>query len=144
MTFHWLREPDDLTPVYTVRQRVFVEEQGFRDEFDDLDHTCWHLLCEENGNPMACARIFPEEGDCWHIGRVAVCKECRGTGLGAAVMAACHQKIADLGGRRAVLSAQEQAVGFYEKQGYRVTSESYLDQHCPHRDMERPVAASEI
>ena len=93
MTFHWLREPDDLTPVYTVRQRVFVEEQGFRDEFDDLDHTCWHLLCEENGNPMACARIFPEEGDCWHIG---------------------------------------------------VTSESYLDQHCPHRDMERPVAASEI
>ena len=136
---------DGLPPqAAAIRRAVFMDEQGFRDEFDDLDHTCWHLLCEENGNPMACARIFPEEGDCWHIGRVAVCKECRGTGLGAAVMAACHQKIAELGGRRAVLSAQEQAVGFYEKQGYRVTSESYLDQHCPHRDMERPVAASEI
>ena len=27
-----------------IRIKVFMEEQGFKDEFDDLDHECKHLV----------------------------------------------------------------------------------------------------
>ncbi|MDD6034411.1 MAG: GNAT family N-acetyltransferase [Oscillospiraceae bacterium] len=139
MTFRWLRAPEDLSPVFTVREDVFIREQGFHDEFDERDNSCWHLLCEENGRPAGCARIFPEEQGVWHIGRVAVEKPFRGAGVGAAIMEACHRKILELGGSAAVLSAQCRASGFYEKLGYRVTSSEYLDEHCPHVDMRRTL-----
>lgn len=140
MTFRWLQKPDDLTVVYSIREDVFVREQGFSDEFDDIDDTCLHLLCEVDGEPAGCARIYPDrEEDRWHIGRVAIRHAFRGTGLGAAMMNACHQKISALGGTAVVLSAQCQAIGFYQKAGYQITSGEYLDQHCPHVDMLRQI-----
>jgi acetyltransferase, GNAT family len=40
-----------------------------------------------------------------------------------------------------ILSAQEQAMGFYERCGYTaVTGESYLDAGIPHQDMARVVS----
>ena len=42
-----------------IRQSVFVEEQGFEYEFDDIDETALHLvLYDENDNPCATGRLF--------------------------------------------------------------------------------------
>lgn len=142
MTFQWLQFPDDLQPVFGVREEVFVREQGFHDEFDELDNRCLHLLCRVEGEAAGCARIFPEGEGRWHIGRVAVKAPFRGGGLGAAIMAQCHDKIQALGGSAAVLSAQCRASGFYEKLGYRAVSEVYLDEHCPHVTMEKALEAA--
>lgn len=140
MTFRWLQVPGDCSAVYNIRVEVFVKEQGFSREFDATDAVCHHLLCEVDGVPAGCARIFPDEREgCWHIGRVAVLPEFRGTGLGLRMMEACHEKIAALGGRAAVLSAQCRAAGFYEKAGYQIISDEYMDEHCPHVDMLRPI-----
>ena len=140
MTFRWLQVPGDCSAVYNIRVEVFVKEQGFSREFDATDAVCHHLLCEVDGVPAGCARIFPdrEEGR-WHIGRVAILPAFRGTGLGLHIMNACHEKIAELGGNAAVLSAQCQAIGFYQKAGYQIISGEYLDEHCPHVDMLRQI-----
>lgn len=37
----WLRAPEDLTLVFVVREDVFMREQGFQNEFDETDNTCW-------------------------------------------------------------------------------------------------------
>lgn len=135
ISFKWLKAPDDLSAVFAVREAVFVQEQGFVQEFDVTDQRCLHLLCLADGVPAGCARIFPEGEDCWHVGRVAVYPQYRGLKLGAALVKECHKKILALGGRKALLSAQCQAAGFYEKLGYQVISAPYLDEHCPHVDM---------
>lgn len=131
----WLRAPEDLTLVFVVREDVFMREQGFQNEFDETDNTCWHLALSVDGRTVGCARIFPEEKGLWHVGRVAILREYRKFHLGNVIMDAVADKVTALGGKGMMLSAQCQAVGFYQKNGYTVTSEPYMDEHCPHQDM---------
>lgn len=46
-----------------------------------------------------------------------------------------EQEIRKRGGRKILLSAQEQAVPFYQKNGYHCVGEPYLDEFCPHIQM---------
>ena len=120
------------TEARVIREEVFVEEQGFREEFDETDARAWHVVLYEGGIAAATGRLFSEGGGVYHVGRVAVRKAYRGYGVGAQVMRALHRKARALGARELVLSAQVQARGFYEKLGYAAVGETYLDEHCPH------------
>lgn len=44
-----------------VRQEVFVEEQGFHDEFDDIDEIADHYLLYVDGEIAGCCRVFPSK-----------------------------------------------------------------------------------
>lgn len=123
-----------LPDAHGIREDVFVREQGFHNEFDEIDAVAWHTVIYDNGRPAATGRAFLEDG-AWHIGRVAVRKEFRGKQYGAAVMQALEGKIAELGAENVGLSAQVQARGFYEKLGYEAHGGEYLDEHCPHVSM---------
>lgn len=123
-----------LPDAHGIREDVFVREQGFHNEFDEIDAVAWHTVIYDNGRPAATGRAFLEDG-AWHIGRVAVRKEFRGKQYGAAVMQALERKIAELGAENVGLSAQVQARGFYEKLGYEAHGGEYLDEHCPHVSM---------
>ena len=76
-----------------VRTRVFMEEQGFANEFDSLDEhpaTLHVTLYDAEGALAGCARTFPDpehpdEPGRWVFGRLAVLPEARGGGLGAAL-----------------------------------------------------------
>ena len=70
--------------IMEVRQKVFVEEQGFVDEFDEIDKRAIHLLLLENQLPIGTARLFltDEKQQTYRIGRVAIIKEYRGKKLG--------------------------------------------------------------
>ena len=62
LTYTWLTASDEMVKqCYALREEVFVREQGFREEFDDVDVTAHHLLVTEQGAPVAAARIFPDE-----------------------------------------------------------------------------------
>ena len=139
ISIRWLHSPDDLSPVFEIRKAVFMDEQGFKNEFDAIDPIAWHLALSVDSKTAGCARIYPGEGNTWHVGRVAVLKEYRSLHLGSRMMEAVMDKIKALGGRGAVLSAQCQAVPFYQKNGFTVISEPYMDEHCPHQDMERKL-----
>lgn len=116
-----------------VRQTVFVEEQGFRDEFDEIDQTATHLVAYDNGKPIAVCRFFwSDERNAYLIGRLAVIKEYRGKALGAFMIAQAEQAVKEIGGKSIELHSQEQAIGFYEKQGYSVCSDMEYEEHCPH------------
>lgn len=137
ITLRWLRAPDGLSGPFGVRKAVFIDEQGFQNEFDEIDGTAYHLELSVDGAVAGCARIYPGGSGMWHVGRVAVLKEYRSLHLGSRMMEAALDKIRELGGAGAVLSAQCQAVPFYEKCGFTAVSGPYLDEHCPHQDMER-------
>lgn len=44
-----------------IRQEVFVEEQGFHHEFDEIDSRAWHLVLYENGQAAGCCRLFSSD-----------------------------------------------------------------------------------
>lgn len=125
-----------------LRQEVFMGEQGFSYEFDETDNTALHLVLFDGEEAIACCRMFPDGPDSWHIGRVAVKKDRRGQHLGAAIMEEAEAALSLRGAKRVALSAQSQAAGFYRKLGYVQVGGEYLDEHCPHVDMEKLLGQS--
>ena len=120
-----------------VRTDVFVVEQGFQNEFDEIDARAYHAVLYGGERPIATGRTFQDQHGNWHIGRVAVRKEYRGAGIGVLVMRALEEKLRELHAPGAELSAQIQAVGFYKKLGYRPFGAEYWDEHVPHIAMQK-------
>lgn len=125
-----------------IREEVFIQEQGFQEEFDEWDDRARHLLVyDEKGDAAATARIFPmgDRPGYFYIGRVSVRRAYRGLGLGARLLCLLEQEALARGGEGIALSAQCQARPFYEKQGYTASGDVYLDEHCPHIHMEKQL-----
>ncbi|MGN1417654.1 MAG: GNAT family N-acetyltransferase [Oscillospiraceae bacterium] len=123
-----------------IRREVFIEEQGFINEFDDTDKIASHIVLYDNNAPAAVCRVFySEEHEQYVIGRIAVRREYRGKHLGAEIMRTAENEIRRLGGHTSGLSSQVQAMSFYEKLGYRPIGEQYMDEHCPHIRMEKEL-----
>ena len=123
-----------------IRKDVFMEEQGFHDEFDETDETAVHLVLYMDRKPAATCRFFPgqTQGE-YIVGRIAVEKEFRGNHLGSRILSAAESKIRSSGGTTVRLHAQQQARSFYEKQGYTAFGEPDLDEDCPHIWMEKEL-----
>ncbi len=122
-----------------IREEVFVEEQGFDEEFDEVDARAMHVMAYENGKPIGVCRFFTKDDGAYWIGRFAVLKEYRGLGVGRLIMDKAEEHIKLLGGTVLKLSAQTQAQGFYEKVGFVAEGEVFFEQHCPHREMKKEV-----
>ena len=132
---------DDLAACLELRRAVFIEEQGVSEaeEMDDLDAGAIHLLARQDGLPVGTARILlnPPVGK---IGRVAVARPHRGTGLGRALMEAAVGILSRRGDiATAKLGAQVHALDFYRKLGFEAEGPVYLDAAIPHRWMHRAV-----
>lgn len=124
-----------------LRREVFIDEQGFQNEFDEIDPIAWHVLISDGGTPCGTGRTFesPIGSGCYHLGRIAVKKSYRKHHIGSLILKNLEEKAADLGARELRLSAQIQAQGFYEKNGYQAYGPVYPDEHVPHIDMKKTV-----
>ena len=116
------------TPVFIIEQLVTAEF-----EWDDIDATAVHLLATLEGAPIGCLRII----DYHKIGRMAVLKQYRKMGVGAALLGFAETICKQHGSAQMVLSAQTHAIGFYQRCGFIVTSAVYQDLHIPHVDMQK-------
>ncbi len=124
----------DSLALRSVREAVFIEEQRIPpdEEWDALDPLSHHLLAlDRNGRPIGCARLTPEH----RIGRMAVLREWRGKGVGMALLQQAIAEARSLGWDEVQLSAQEYAIGFYERAGFNAYGDRYPDAGIPHRMM---------
>jgi predicted GNAT family N-acyltransferase len=133
--------PGRIAESHAVRRRVFVEEQAVRDdeEIDGLDPECLHFLALLDGRPVGAARLRHAGDGVAKAERVAVLAELRGRGVGAALMHALEAAACERGFVCVLLGAQLTAVGFYERLGYAVEGEEFLDARIHHRWMRRSL-----
>ena len=132
----------ELTPQgKEIRRKVFVEEQGFQKEFDEIDLTAEHLVLYDGDIPKAVGRMFREDPQkpVYTIGRIAVLKEFRGEGLGRIVVEELERQAKKEGGTAMKLSAQCRAQKFYEKLHYDAAGDIYYDEFCPHICMKKEL-----
>lgn len=139
MEFLWKYGANDVEACYHIRKKVFMDEQGFLNEFDDTDAVAWHLLVQSGGTPIATARLYTVDGHTYHCGRICVLPDHRGGGIGLAMMREMEHKAKELRAAVLELSAQLQAEGFYQKAGFIREGEPYMDEHCPHVLMKKPL-----
>lgn len=129
----WSRE-GQRAALLDLREAVFILEQGVpeRRERDGLDGDCWHVLARNDaGQPIGCGRLTPAH----KIGRMAVLREWRGRGVGAALLRELVARARAQGWPQVALDAQVSAIGFYEREGFIAYGEEFEDAGLPHRAM---------
>ncbi|MBV7485730.1 GNAT family N-acetyltransferase [Bordetella sp. BOR01] len=124
----WERLRDD---AYAVRHEVFVLEQlvPVDIELDDDDPLAVHAVAYgADGAPVATGRLLPDG----HIGRMAVRKVARGSGVGGQVLDALIAQGHGDGHRMLLLHAQTHARGFYEAHGFMAQGEEFVEAGINH------------
>ncbi len=128
-----------------VRTAVFIEEQGIAraDEWDAADAQVLHAVVRNPlGQPVATGRLLQDAPGVGRIGRMAVLRPLRGTGLGAAVIAALEQAARARGDREVRLNAQRSAEGFYRRLGYEPVGEPFDEVGIEHVAMRKALGGA--
>lgn len=123
---------DGYNAAKSLRDEVFIDEQGFKYDYDEYDSRSWHIVGYEKDTLIGTARMFEHGDRVYKIGRVAVKKDYRGGYIGDLMMKTLQDKIVGLGGIEAVVSSQVQVRGFYEYEGYEQVGDEYLEEDYPH------------
>lgn len=126
-----------------LRTAIFMDEQGFKDEFDAIDddpRTIHVVMYGDDGTPVACCRCYPSpaEGE-WTLGRVAVRSAYRRSGLATALVKEAERRLKTLGATAINLGAQTYVTELYAKLGYIVSGPGYADETVPHTPMRKAL-----
>ncbi|KPC81397.1 MULTISPECIES: GNAT family N-acetyltransferase [Streptomyces] len=144
-------DESDLAACFQVRKDVFVGEQQVPEEieYDAHDSTAVHVIAvDASGSALGTGRLLHGEaaagktgGDLTvgSLGRLAVTREARGLGVGAALVRAVEEEARTLGLSAVDLHAQTHALGFYERLGYTAYGPEFPDAGMPHRAMRRAL-----
>lgn len=125
---------DEAVALRDIRTAVFIYEQQVPEdlEWDEFDPVSLHVLAlNSNDQPIGTARLLPDG----HIGRMAVLKEWRGKGVGSAMLQRILEESSHRGMQKAMLNAQIAAIKFYEKFGFQVSGEEFMEAGIPHIKM---------
>ena len=116
-----------------IREQVFIQEQqiAVADEWDAEDAVSLHFVVYDQDQPIATARLLQNNS----VGRVAVLKSHRGTGIGKLLMQQIIQQAKHQQREFLKLSSQVHAIQFYAGLGFKVEGEQYLDCGIPHIEM---------
>lgn len=124
-----------------IRTDVFVSEQGFIYEFDEIDNTAIHfVLYTDDDIPVATCRIFSgNESDTFILGRLAVLRNYRGNGYGKMIVTQAEKYLKKIGGNCLMLHSQCRIKSFYEKMGYVEFGDIEYEEDCPHIWMKKTL-----
>ncbi len=121
--------PADWERYFDLRWRVLREpwEQPRGSERDSLDDNCMHvMLCDQDRYPLAIGRLHFPTPDVGQVRYMAVDPAFRRKGFGRQVLAGLERLAEAAGALRIRLNARENAVPFYESQGYRIVAPGEL------------------
>ena len=103
-------------------------------DIDDKDYESLHFFYEEDGKVTAYLRAFYRDDSVVQIGRVLTLQH--GIGLGGKLLKEGIAIIKEkMNPSRLYIEAQCYAIGYYEKEGFRVCSEEFLEDGIPHVQM---------
>jgi predicted GNAT family N-acyltransferase len=128
-----------------VRLTVFVEEQRIPsdEEFDEHDrddaHAVHALARDADGRVLGTGRYYCATPGTAQIGRLAVHAGARGRGAGRVLLDALVADARRRGYVRAVLNAQDHAIGFYAKAGFVPFGETVVECAIVHQPMAREL-----
>ena len=129
----WERDRDQIRD---VRRQVFILEQSVpaEIEWDGQDDDCLHVVAETpNRDAIGTGRLHPSG----KIGRMAVLRPWRGSGVGSAMLERLLGYALNRGIDEVFLHAQSYVMSFYERAGFEAEGDEFMEAGIPHRLMKR-------
>lgn len=131
----------ELYEIIKSRTEVFLLEQNIIcQDLDDVDYKSLHCFYKENGRVVAYLRAYHQDNNksTVKVGRVLTLEH--GKGLGKKLMQQSIAAIKDkMYCKKICMNAQKYATGFYEKFGFKITSDDFLEEGVVHVAMELEV-----
>ena len=93
----------------------------------------------EDEEMLGCCMLVEENNDTVRLRQMAVLNDLQGKGIGRALMNFAENLARDRGYKILSMHARKNAVGFYEKMGYEITSDEFIEVTIPHYVMEKKL-----
>ena len=125
----------ELYEILKAREEIFVVEQScVYQDLDNKDYDSLHVFYEEDGIVTAYMRAFFKDDTTVQMGRVLSLRH--GAGLGGRLLREGIIQIKDkMNPKRIYIEAQCYATGYYEREGFSVCSDEFLEDGIPHVQM---------
>ncbi len=119
-----LRKPLGLT---------FTPEELEREKEDIL------IGCFEDEKMEGCCLLTKEGNNAVRLRQMAVTSGLQGKGIGRVLMSFAENIARDRGFRKLTMHARKNAIGFYEKLGYKTVGDEFFEVTIPHYVMEKEL-----
>jgi N-acetylglutamate synthase-like GNAT family acetyltransferase len=93
----------------------------------------------EEEKMLGCCLLTQVQKDCVRLRQMAVQNNLQGKGIGASMMNFAEHVARDAGFRKLIMHARKSAIGFYEKFGYKVSGDEFIELSIPHHIMEKKL-----
>lgn len=137
------KSPDELERYRDLRWRILRApwNQPRGTELDELESKAFPIMvCEFDGIPIGVGRVHFNSEEEAQIRSMAVEDEWRGKGIGSIVIKELEKIAIDKGAKKIILHARDNAVKFYERNGYKVIEQTHtLFGVIPHFLMEKTM-----
>ncbi len=114
-------EEKDIAAIAEIEKNSFSDPWSAEMLADTLRFPVYHTFLAEDGGQVrgyGCLIVLFEDAE---LANIAVSPDCRGMGVGKALMESMHEKAKALGAERMLLEVRvsnAKAIGLYEKYGY--------------------------
>lgn len=98
-----------------------------------------HIGFFEDKKLEGCCMLTEVASKTLRLRQMAVISGLQGKGIGRSIMQFAENVARDMGYRKITMHARKNAVGFYEKLGYKVSGEEFIEVTIPHYVMEKTL-----
>ena len=91
----------------------------------------------DDGRILGCCILTPQDHQCIKLRQMAVANKQQHKGIGYSIMQFAENLARDKGYKKMTMHARDTAIGFYQKLGYKVVGDEFIEVSVPHHVMEK-------
>ena len=124
-----------------LRDAVLRKPLGLSFSPEDLEKEKENMLIGafEDDRMLGCCMLVEEEPDIVRLRQMAVLNDLQGKGIGRALTNFAENLARDRGFKIIRMHARYNSIGFYEKVGYKIKGEQFIEITIPHFIMEKEL-----
>lgn len=136
--YHGTKEYDQMVK---LRYDIMRKPLGLSFSQDELDKEKNDILIGafDEDSIIGCCMLTKIDNNCTRLRQMAVQKNKQGKGIGESMIAFAENIARDRGYKRLMMHARDTAIGFYEKYGYKVKGDEFIEVNIKHHVMEKDL-----
>lgn len=124
-----------------LRMQILRQPLGLSFTNEELDKEKDNILIAafDEDEMLGCCMLTKIDNQTLQLRQMAVNNNLQGKGIGASIMSFAETLSRDRGYKKLIMHARNTAIGFYEKFGFKVRGDEFVEVNIPHHVMEKAL-----